>query len=74
MKQEVIKYADSIISQTDQIRRKVAKETIAPETLTEALAILKKADDQLDDILTTINFPTDFQTLMQGSIANTTSR
>ncbi len=74
MKHQVIKYADSIIYQVNQIRRKVNSDAVTdPDTLTETLAVLKKADDQIDDILTTINFPVDFQTLVQGSITNTAS-
>jgi len=68
MKHEVIKYADSIIYQLKQIHRKVDSDAVTdPAILAETLAVLKKADDQIDDILTSINFPADFQTLMQGS-------
>ena len=74
MKREVIKYADSIIYQVNTIRRKVNSDTVTdPDTLTETLAVLKKADDAIDDILTTINFPVDFKTLVQGSLTNTAS-
>ena len=75
MKREVLKYADSIISQVNTIRFKVIDPATAidPDTLTETLAVLKKADDEIDDILTSINFPVDFKTLVQGSITNTAS-
>jgi hypothetical protein len=48
---EITKFANSIISQTADIRRR-ADSITDPDTLNEILAALRKADNELDDLLT----------------------
>ena len=62
---EITKFADSIISQTADIRRR-ADSIHDPETLNDILATLKKTDNELDDLLTDIMAYELAGTLTQG--------
>ena len=62
---EIIKFANSIISQTADIRRRAASIT-DPDTLNEILIVLRKADNELDDLLTDLMALDLAETLTQG--------
>ncbi len=62
---EITKFADSIISQTADIRHR-ADSITDPDTLNEILAALKKTDNELDDLLTDLMALDLAETLTQG--------
>jgi hypothetical protein len=62
---EITKFANSIISQTADIRRR-ADSITDPDTLNEILAALRKADNELDDLLTDLMALALAETLTQG--------
>jgi len=62
---EITKFANSVISQTAYIRRR-ADSITDPDTLNEILIVLKKADNELDDLLTDLMALDLAETLTQG--------
>jgi hypothetical protein len=62
---EITKFTDSIISQTADIRSR-AESITDPDTLNEILIVLKKADNELDDLMTDLMALDLAETLTQG--------